>query len=606
MTIDNSIMNPSDAVCTGEKHVMVLALAESYKGLLVDAIEVFNEYGEEESEAKSQLIQAGFVTKITEWADTQRAVFEEQENQLLEQSALLQAALAETINKVTESDATLPDDVSARLTILKDAMKNLESENTVQLLALVTARLMNSCKDVIDFSTEQNIVSKIDPVVQQFAVSHGMAEQTLSATVSKLMGCLEKANDCAGLILKSIQSEFRDEPDGYSGSYSSDSDKGVEVGEEEVDDAVTDPAAWRFLAVFAKHAYAENILPIYGFCITQEKLSTILSSAAAAQDGGEASLNDSPYTTAPSCSSMPERQGYIYAMINPSIKGMVKVGKTKRDPEERARELSAHTGVPAAYMVAYATEVGDCDRAERYVHSKLAERNYRVSNNREFFSAPLNAIIGIMMEAVQLYGINEHRGALGSDLRHGGTNENREAFELFERGYELQWGAGDDESCREARDLFKKAAKLGYGKAYYVLGKIFDLGLGVQENPKQAQTYYSEAVYTGCAQANIAVAREYIRQGDIASAFDHWKSYLREIESYDPLDAQSEVFFFIGDCYHAKKTPPKLKRLSFLREDLLRFGQKCIDTENSGKSFREWAQKICKVVEQQVPPSALS
>ena len=37
--------------------------------------------------------------------------------------------------------------------------------------------------------------------------------------------------------------------------------------------------------------------------------------------------------------------GFVYALINPSMEGLVKVGKTKRDPKGRANELSGATGV---------------------------------------------------------------------------------------------------------------------------------------------------------------------------------------------------------------------------------------------------------------------
>ena len=32
------------------------------------------------------------------------------------------------------------------------------------------------------------------------------------------------------------------------------------------------------------------------------------------------------------------KQGYVYILINPSLKGLLKVGQTKKDPEERAKE----------------------------------------------------------------------------------------------------------------------------------------------------------------------------------------------------------------------------------------------------------------------------
>jgi hypothetical protein len=44
--------------------------------------------------------------------------------------------------------------------------------------------------------------------------------------------------------------------------------------------------------------------------------------------------------------------GYIYVLINQSMEGFIKVGKTARDPKERAKELSQATGVPTPFMVA--------------------------------------------------------------------------------------------------------------------------------------------------------------------------------------------------------------------------------------------------------------
>jgi T5orf172 domain len=50
--------------------------------------------------------------------------------------------------------------------------------------------------------------------------------------------------------------------------------------------------------------------------------------------------------------------GYIYALINPSLEGLVKVGKTTTNPEKRANELSSVTGVPMQFIVAYSC---NCD-----------------------------------------------------------------------------------------------------------------------------------------------------------------------------------------------------------------------------------------------------
>ena len=77
--------------------------------------------------------------------------------------------------------------------------------------------------------------------------------------------------------------------------------------------------------------------------------------------------------------------GFVYAPINPSMSGLVKVGRTADDPAGRADELSSATGVPTAFVLAYKRFFSDSEAAERFVHAFLERRGYRVSANREFF-----------------------------------------------------------------------------------------------------------------------------------------------------------------------------------------------------------------------------
>lgn len=76
------------------------------------------------------------------------------------------------------------------------------------------------------------------------------------------------------------------------------------------------------------------------------------------------------------------RAGKVYALINPSMPGLIKVGKTSRQSELRADELNT-TGVPTPFIVLYEVDVADCDEAERRVHSLLSP--FRISEQREFF-----------------------------------------------------------------------------------------------------------------------------------------------------------------------------------------------------------------------------
>lgn len=89
-------------------------------------------------------------------------------------------------------------------------------------------------------------------------------------------------------------------------------------------------------------------------------------------------------------------EGYVYVMTNSSIEGQVKIGKTTRDPYERAKELSSATGVPTPFVVVFYKPFRDCHFAEKTIHQYLEKKGYRVSNNREFFSMSIPEAIDVV------------------------------------------------------------------------------------------------------------------------------------------------------------------------------------------------------------------
>ncbi|MBW8009859.1 MAG: GIY-YIG nuclease family protein [Chloroflexi bacterium] len=93
-------------------------------------------------------------------------------------------------------------------------------------------------------------------------------------------------------------------------------------------------------------------------------------------------------------------EGYIYILINPSFqKDMLKIGMTRRNPEERAAELSNTTGVPTSYVVAYEEQVPNIEFAEGLVHQRLDK--YRTNKRREFFSMPLKIAINVVSQIAE-------------------------------------------------------------------------------------------------------------------------------------------------------------------------------------------------------------
>lgn len=74
--------------------------------------------------------------------------------------------------------------------------------------------------------------------------------------------------------------------------------------------------------------------------------------------------------------------GFVYVLINESMPGLVKIGKTKRMPTERSLELFT-TGVPQPFIVKFAIYVRDMDELETDIHEEL--EIFRVNASREFF-----------------------------------------------------------------------------------------------------------------------------------------------------------------------------------------------------------------------------
>lgn len=76
--------------------------------------------------------------------------------------------------------------------------------------------------------------------------------------------------------------------------------------------------------------------------------------------------------------------GYVYILESDHLPGWCKVGRTTRDPAQRANELS--TGVPGTLSVFSALEVDDPEVAERWAHDVLAR--YRHQSGDEWFHLP--------------------------------------------------------------------------------------------------------------------------------------------------------------------------------------------------------------------------
>lgn len=87
--------------------------------------------------------------------------------------------------------------------------------------------------------------------------------------------------------------------------------------------------------------------------------------------------------------------GYVYILVNQSMPGLIKIGRTLRDSRMRARELSS-TGVPTPFQVAFEIFADQHEALEEKIHYELAD--FRVNVTREFFRYPLDKAIELLLK----------------------------------------------------------------------------------------------------------------------------------------------------------------------------------------------------------------
>jgi len=105
--------------------------------------------------------------------------------------------------------------------------------------------------------------------------------------------------------------------------------------------------------------------------------------------------------------------GFVYVLSNPSMPGIVKIGKTERHPESRSQEL--HTsGVPTPFVLEFALWVNDAHEVEKLVHEFFSYQ--RVSKSREFFKISLqDAVKSICNESFHCFSLSVYESDMNID-----------------------------------------------------------------------------------------------------------------------------------------------------------------------------------------------
>ncbi|WP_078549265.1 GIY-YIG nuclease family protein [Litchfieldia alkalitelluris] len=241
---------------------------------------------------------------------------------------------------------------------------------------------------------------------------------------------------------------------------------------------------------------------------------------------------------------MGNKSGYIYVLLNYSMKGLIKIGRTSKNPEERVEELSQATGVPTPFILVYMEYFNDCYMAEDQVH--LALEDYRLSASREFFEMSPNKAIKLIQTLKQSEGEYnpENNNYMKSDIK----NISEIGEDLYNEAEDYYYGFGDRiKDFEEAITLFDKAAKLGYYKAYRRLGKMFEYGKGVKSNEKKALQFYKEAIKHGEIKSNADLAFLFTKTPSDLFSLDNarkcWDRYFEYISEHG-IENEDKVILY--------------------------------------------------------------
>jgi hypothetical protein len=215
-------------------------------------------------------------------------------------------------------------------------------------------------------------------------------------------------------------------------------------------------------------------------------------------------------------------QGWVYVLVNSSIPGMFKVGRTTRPPIERAAELSAATGVATPFVIAFEQEFADCVTAEQQIHAELDRRGQRIAPNREFFRGPAAEIIHVMLDAT---GGAAAVACTGSQRPPPNT-----AADLLAEGDRYFHGLGETlQDIAEAMRYYRLAATRGSTIAMERLGAIFArAGVRRRESRRRALRYLKDGAKRGNYYCYGELAALYAAEGNLKNFVKSWDLFFAD------------------------------------------------------------------------------
>ena len=219
--------------------------------------------------------------------------------------------------------------------------------------------------------------------------------------------------------------------------------------------------------------------------------------------------------------------GFIYVLINPSLDGLVKIGKTTRSPVNRVNELSSATGVPTPFQLVYWAEFSDCDSAERVLHNIFTERGARVSDNREFFRVQAHEAITAVISLQQ--GMMSPEYATHPTRNYdevAQTNSTSLIEVLISDARDYLFGAnGKFQDPSKAIAMLKRAVELGSADACSTLGATYRDYDDVRDL-RMSKEYLLRGIELGSLVCYAELGKTFFLLNEITNAEKAWERFL--------------------------------------------------------------------------------
>ena len=291
--------------------------------------------------------------------------------------------------------------------------------------------------------------------------------------------------------------------------------------------------------------------------------------------------------------------GYVYVMINPSYgEDVVKIGKTTKEPEERAKELSAATGVATPFIVVYKRLFRNCHYAEKLVHHILEEKGCRVNTNREFFFISISDAINIILEIPDEQGYDICEPFEGED-------SNADLAEEYYR-IAIKYTSGSDDVFQDfdkAISCFERSAELGNVNALHKLGETWFL---FKRRADKALPYLHAAANKGCWESYGYMAQIYESDKNCKNEVNAdlaWRKYFESIKAnedtlndlnWDTSIGTKVVDYLFSSNMHNKSIPSIVEEVVFSnRERVKRAFKDTIDwlTNNNNEDLLRYYER---------------